>query len=168
MTRLSAASTLMDNKPLPDGCDYLHLETGLRVDTLIGIQQPSPDGNLYKLDSIPYFTGDYHLWDIVRVEWRWAEPPLVTEVIKPSGFKTLRVGFYRFGDYIVNSPLDPEQYWATHPIHGEWAALGLSTGERWWWGNQVQGVVFAVPASYNPTKIELLRQRHDDLLIELV
>lgn len=167
MNRLLLKPTLTD-KPLPDNCDYLHLDGERFVDTLIGIRMPTRDENLYKVDSIPYHSSDVHLWDVVRVEWRWAEPPLIVEVITPSSFKTLRVGFHRFGGYIVNGPLNPQAYWTNHPIHTEWPALGLPTGERWWWGDQVQGAVFAVPPSYNVAKIELLKRRHPDLCIELV
>ncbi len=158
------------NTPLPNDCDYLHLETDAQVDTLIGIQRGTLYPNEYKIDSIPYHSPTVHLWDVVRVEWRWGQPPLIAEVLRPSGFKTLRIGWHRFGagQYVINGPLNPQDAWAKHPIHGEWAALGLTTGERWMFGDRVEGAVFAVPPSFNLSRIALLKKRHPDLCIEMV
>lgn len=150
---------------LREGDSYLNLTRNNQTDLVIGHGLPTHrhEPPRYRIESIPYYASDVHLWDEVEcTSAADGDHPRVIDVVRASGFRTLRISLHP-----INFYLDRQAAWRKHPIHNDWPRLGLM-GERWWVGDQVEGAVFAIPPSYNIAKIDLMKQRHTDLCIELV
>jgi hypothetical protein len=62
--------------------------------------------NLYEIRNIPFYAYGLNYFDIVRVDSSdRTKKPVVTEIVKPSGFQTLRIVFIDESDKKLQSEL---------------------------------------------------------------